>query len=116
MSLPYPHVELVDRETGEVIARPAAPRRTSVYHIFERSGIPIRTTCRGHTICGLCWVHVLEGGDALPPPAPDERDLLDRTAKGARDARLACRLELPVGQQKLVVARGLKLHPDQRPE
>jgi len=95
------------RHTGEPIAQPGVARGETVYECLARNGVPIRTTCKGSTICGLCVV-LVEGGDdvlaALPEVLADERALLDRHGNTEPNARLACRLQLPQGHDHLVVA------------
>jgi len=92
------------RHTGETLAQPAVARGETVYETLARHEIPIRTRCRGSTICGLCVVLVEEGLDDLPAVQPDERALLDRYGNTEPNARLACRVQLPEGRDRLVVA------------
>ena len=89
--------------TSAPFASPAAARGETLYETLERHGLPIRTTCRGSTICGLCWVRVEEDAEALAPPLPDEAALLATHAPGEPKARLACRLQLPADRDSLVV-------------
>lgn len=96
-----PHAALVHPETGEVWARVYPGPGETVLHAALRAGVPMRTRCRGSTICGLCRVEVREGGADLPPAAPDERDLLPGAGP---EVRLACRVELPPGVGRLVLA------------
>jgi len=96
---------LVDRRTGETYREVPAVSIENLYETLARNGVPIRTSCRGSTICGRCWVEVAEADLArLPEAAPDERLLLDRHAPGEPRARLACRLELPRGTKTITVA------------
>lgn len=98
-------------DTGEVAARVPLGTHESVYQALERARVPIRSRCRGSTICGLCWVVPLEGAEGLAPPLPDELHLLSLTAKGVQGARLSCRLKMPPGQDRLVVAARLADKP-----
>lgn len=100
-----PRYVLVDRATKATFREVPAVSSENLYETLARNGLPIRTSCRGSTICGRCWV-VLEDEDLseLPPAAPDERMLLDRHAAGEPRARLACRLELPKGRKTLTVS------------
>ncbi len=76
----------------------AAPGET-LYQTLERNGLPIRSRCRGSTLCGLCWVEVLA---PVPPPRPDEAALLARHAPTRPGVRLACTLTL-AGHEALPV-------------
>ncbi|MCA9566434.1 MAG: (2Fe-2S)-binding protein [Myxococcales bacterium] len=78
-------------------------RGESLYMALERNGLPIRTRCRGSTLCGLCWVRVPDPPATLAAIQPDERALLDREAPNEPTARLACRLVLPIGVQRVDV-------------
>ncbi|MCB9674365.1 MAG: (2Fe-2S)-binding protein [Alphaproteobacteria bacterium] len=99
----YDRFVLQRRGEPGVVATVPAVRGETLYEALERTGHPIRTTCRGSTICGLCGVHVEEGGEQLEPAAPDEQVLLEREQAGP-DERLACRLRIPEGASKLVVS------------
>lgn len=101
---PYDHLVLKHRHTGSVLAQPAIARGETVYACLERHGLPIRTSCRGSTICGLCVVLVEEGLEDLPPTRPDEQQLLDRFGNTEPQARLACCLTMPKGRRRLVLA------------
>ncbi len=95
---------LCHHPSGAVVRRLPAARSDRLYDVVDRSDLPLRTLCKGSSLCGQCWVHVTAGGEALPPPAPDEQALLDRHAPGVADARLACKLVLPPGVEGLTVA------------
>lgn len=94
-------VVLVHPDSGAPWARLYPGRGETVLHAALRAGAPIRTTCRGSTICGLCRVEVREGGEGLAPAEPDERDLL---GPAPPNVRLACRVELPDGVDRMVLA------------
>ncbi|WP_427158475.1 2Fe-2S iron-sulfur cluster-binding protein [Aliinostoc sp. HNIBRCY26] len=51
---------------------------------------PVLFGCRTG-ICGTCLVEVI--GD-VPPPQPDEQEMLDTLAPNIANARLACQLDL----------------------
>lgn len=101
MSLP--HFVVLDADTGERIAWVAANRRLTVYDNLARSGVQLNTTCRGHTICGLCHVEVVEGAEELPPVVADEQELLERVGAARPGMRLACRIKLPADRERLVL-------------
>jgi ferredoxin len=51
---------------------------------------PVLFGCRTG-ICGTCLVEVI---GEIPPPQPDEQEMLDTLAPNNPNARLACQLEL----------------------
>ncbi len=82
-------VEIVDG-SGQISRALRLGPRDTVRDALVRARVPHRSRCQGSSICGTCWVEVLD--DPAPPPAPDEAALLQRHAAGARKPRLACRL------------------------
>ncbi len=70
--------------------RKLAPGAT-VLEMFRRFGIPHAALCGGRARCATCRVLVLDGGDGLPPPGPNEAKLLRRIAAPDR-VRLACQI------------------------
>lgn len=104
MSARYPRFVLRHYPSGARCRTVPASTTETLYQALERAGVEIRTRCRGSTICGQCWVHVLDDADALPPMLADERQLLDRSIPGVPDTRLACRIRLPRGVDALDVA------------
>jgi len=96
---------LVDRRTGQTFREVFATPAETLYETLARNGLPIRTSCRGSTICGQCWVEVSEADwSAVTPAAPDEQVLLDRFAPGEPRARLSCRLAVPRDRSTVTVA------------
>lgn len=81
---------------GEPFAEVALTPWESVYDSLSRSAYPLRSTCHGSTICGLCRVTLLDPPDTLPPVLPDEAELLGEGA--GPNERLACRLRVARGQ------------------
>ncbi len=94
------------KRTGDddVVATVGVARNETLYECLERNRHPIRTTCRGSTICGLCWVEVHDGGPELVATRRDEQELLAESASGIPNARLACCLFLPTDRDELVVS------------
>lgn len=99
-----PHFVLMNRRTQQVVRKVPVGHRETLYEALERLGLPIRTSCRGSTICGQCWVYVEDEVEELPSAAPDERALLDRFAEASPQVRLACRLRLPKERSSIVVS------------
>jgi len=97
----YPRVVLLDRDTGETLAQVPAPTGATVYDAFERVNQRLPTRCRGSSICGLCRVEVHSGTVQPAHKAPDETALLRRVAPDEPAARLACRLRLAPGEDRL---------------
>lgn len=96
-----PHYLVLDATTGDRIAWvPARPG--SAYDALAAAEVELPTRCRGHMSCGLCRVEVLEGAEALPPVLRDEDELLDLGERTA-STRLACRIGLPPGVDRLVL-------------
>ncbi|MEQ1955257.1 adenylate/guanylate cyclase domain-containing protein [Mesorhizobium yinganensis] len=73
---------------GRVVTVPAG------YSVLEASrwgGVPHAAVCGGRGRCSTCRVDVMAGGDALPPPGPDEQRLLSRIG-APPSVRLACQI------------------------
>jgi ferredoxin len=63
----------------------------TVLEMFRRFGIPHAALCGGRARCATCRVLVLDGGDKLPPPGPNEAKLLRRIS-APDGVRLACQI------------------------
>ncbi len=70
--------------------RKLAPGLT-VLEMFRRFGIPHAALCGGRARCATCRVLVLDGGEKLPPPGPNEARLLRRISAPER-VRLSCQI------------------------
>ena len=64
---------------------------TTILEASRANGIPHASVCGGRSRCSTCRVRINEGQDALPPPSPEERRVLDRIGVPP-DVRLACQL------------------------
>ncbi|GIX22099.1 MAG: ferredoxin [Gammaproteobacteria bacterium] len=70
----------------------AEPGR-SVMELIYDAGLPIKAACFGCCSCSTCHVYVdPEWLDKLPPPGPDEEDILDMTAEPRDTSRLSCQI------------------------
>jgi 2Fe-2S ferredoxin len=69
------------------------PSGTSLLEAAERAGLPIARSCVGQATCARCGLHILEGGEALPPESEGERRVKARN-RIATELRLACQLRL----------------------
>jgi len=55
------------------------------------AGVAHASVCGGRGRCSTCRVRIVEGAASLPPPAPDERRVLERI-NATPDVRLACQI------------------------
>ena len=67
------------------------PRGSTLLEASRSNKIPHPSVCGGRARCSTCRVLVLEGGDTLPPPSPNEAALLQRISAPSR-VRLACQI------------------------
>ncbi len=67
------------------------PRGANMSEHLSVANSPLLFGCRTG-ICGTCLSRVVSGAGTLPPPAPDESELLSLLAPGNPKARLACQL------------------------
>ncbi|MSO88957.1 MAG: adenylate/guanylate cyclase domain-containing protein [Rhodospirillaceae bacterium] len=63
----------------------------SVLEASQRFGIPHASVCGGRGRCSTCRVRIGQGLEALPPPSPIEKRVLDRVG-AAPNVRLACQI------------------------
>ena len=63
----------------------------SVLEGSRSAGIPHASVCGGRGRCSTCRVRITAGGEALPPPSPNEQRVLARVGAGV-EIRLACQL------------------------
>ncbi len=81
----------------------------TVLEMFRRFGIPHAALCGGRARCATCRVLVLDGGDGLPPPGPNEAKLLRRIAAPDR-VRLACQIR-PRDDLQVQILLASRLNP-----
>lgn len=58
-----------------------------------RQGVPVASSCQGDAVCAKCRIKVLQGGENLSAPGPDEAFLLEREELGA-DIRISCQCKV----------------------
>jgi 2Fe-2S ferredoxin len=76
----------------------------SVMEAIRNAGIDeIVALCGGSCSCATCHVFVEAGAEALPPPASDERDMLEASAYQRDNSRLSCQLTMSPGLEGLTV-------------
>lgn len=73
---------------GQVVTVPVG---FSVLEASRWAGIPHASVCGGRGRCSTCRVDVGAGGEALPPPSPEEKRLLKRIG-APPTVRLACQI------------------------
>jgi len=67
----------------------------SVMEAIRNAGIDeVVALCGGSCSCATCHVFVEAGGEGLPPPAADERDMLEASAYQRENSRLSCQLTM----------------------
>ena len=60
---------------------------------LKTTGFDIEASCEGSLACGTCHVRLLEGwASRVPPPAEDERAMLDSLAGATPASRLSCQI------------------------
>jgi ferredoxin, 2Fe-2S len=73
----------------------AAPDGASLLEAARLDGIDVEGACGGQMACATCHVHVDEDWiDRLPPPSPEEEDMLDFARDLAGTSRLGCQVRL----------------------
>ncbi|HET9931484.1 MAG TPA: 2Fe-2S iron-sulfur cluster-binding protein [Polyangiaceae bacterium] len=72
-----------------------APEGGELVDICDEYLAPIPFSCRSAS-CGTCYVQVLEGGELLEAPGPEEAELVALLGGGA-DHRLACQARVKPG-------------------
>jgi ferredoxin len=60
-----------------------------------RADMPLEGTCNGMIACATCHL-ILDPADAdrVPPPTPEEEDMLDLAPDAVRTSRLSCQIIL----------------------
>ena len=82
----------------------AVPEGTSLLEAACRDGIEVEGACGGSMACATCHVHVEEPWpDRLPPPSPEEEDMLDFAKDLAPTSRLGCQIRMRQGLDGLTV-------------
>ncbi len=82
-----------DTATGSVEAVGEVGDR--LLHVAQVAGQPLEGTCGGQLACATC--HLIVAPDdwtRLPPPGPDEEDMLDLVPAAVRTSRLSCQIVL----------------------
>ena len=69
------------------------PAGASLLEAAREVGLPMANACGADGLCARCGVRILEGGEALPPETPREREVKRRNRIDP-ELRLACRVSL----------------------
>jgi len=65
----------------------------TVMEALRDAGLPIAAECGGACACATCHVYVEDGWfEKLPPPRPEEIDMLDMALAVAPNSRLSCQI------------------------
>lgn len=62
----------------------------------EKAGVEMEAGCFNCS-CGTCVVEVVNGGESLPAPTPEELDVLDSWSKDPEKFRLTCCVKVGQG-------------------
>ncbi|MBK9795986.1 MAG: (2Fe-2S)-binding protein [Holophagaceae bacterium] len=68
-------------------------------------GLPVASACSGRGACGKCVMTILEGAEALRPPAVHEASVLARNG-AMGNQRLSCQCRMPSSKAELVITTG----------
>jgi len=72
-----------------------APDGARLLDVAREADQPLEGVCGGDLACGTCHVTIAaEDWNRLPPPRPEEEDLLDLLPAATRYSRCACQLRL----------------------
>jgi ferredoxin len=93
-----PLVELAESPAGSAKVA-AVGERTRLLDLCDDLRAPVRFGCRAAR-CTTCRVEVLEGGDRLAPPGPEEAELLTATSTPP-GVRLACQAVIEEGDGRI---------------
>jgi ferredoxin len=84
----------------EAIGAPGA----TLLRVAQAAGHPLEGTCEGQMACATCHVLVdAAWSGRLPPPAPEEEDMLDLAPRATRHSRLSCQIVLTEALDGLTV-------------
>lgn len=84
-------IEVITRDGDRIEVEGAAD--VSVMEAIRDAGVDeLLAMCGGCCSCATCHVYIEAGGEDLPPPGPDEDDLLDSSSYRTDRSRLACQL------------------------
>ena len=86
------------RVTFETAAGPVAAiagEGDRLLDVAQAAGQPLEGTCGGQLACATCHV-IVSPADwlRLPPPSPEEEDMLDLVGDAVRTSRLSCQIRL----------------------
>lgn len=78
---------------GGTVSEVDAVAGSRLLDVAQADGQPLEGTCDGVMACATCHVIVDPAHfAALPPPVPEEEDMLDLVADATRTSRLACQI------------------------
>jgi len=79
---------------GRELALDAAPGST-IQELARAHDLPLECTCGGQMACATCHV-VIDPSffTRLPPPSPEEQDMLVLSVRPRRTSRLGCQVRL----------------------
>lgn len=91
-----------ETSVGPVVAHAADGAR--LLDVAQAAGQPLEGTCGGQLACATCHVVVAPADwPRLPPPSPEEEDMLDLVPDAGRTSRLSCQIMLTPAVDGLTV-------------
>ncbi|SFP74968.1 2Fe-2S iron-sulfur cluster-binding protein [Sphingomonas rubra] len=82
-------------ETATGIVEVEAAAGDRLLDVAQAAGQPLEGTCGGQLACATCHLIVAaEDWSRLPPPRPEEEDMLDLVPDAVRTSRLSCQIRL----------------------
>jgi ferredoxin-2, mitochondrial len=72
--------------------------------VAQAAGQPLEGTCNGCLACATCHVVLApEDWDKVPPPGPEEEDMLDLARGATRWSRLSCQVRVAAALDGAVI-------------
>ncbi len=69
------------------------PAGTRLIAAAREAGLPVASACGADGLCGRCGLHIVQGGESLPPESEAEQRA-KRANRIDPELRLACRVSL----------------------
>lgn len=91
-------------ETAAGLVEASAHDGDRLLDVAQAAGQPLEGTCGGELACATCHLIVVpDDWPRLPPPTPEEEDMLDLVPDAVRTSRLSCQVRLTPALDGLTV-------------